>query len=157
MIARSGWVVVAVIPLRAALLLRTKSMCTKVDPEDEATFIQFVGVWRHYLQGWLRWNDEKFGDFVKEHRCTPTGVLFHEHAHYWVLPLLADRTVVQPPVDFYGNRSWASFGWNQLLGAIDCDNEFDEYNASDDEWLAARKRAEAVLAEYGTRLAIEKR
>ena len=128
----------------------------KTIAKHDPTFPQYVAIWRKYLQGWLNWDNERFNEFVNDRGSVPSGVIFHEDAFYYVLPLLADRELIEPPIDFYGNKSWASFGWTQLYSAIYRDGgQFDDYTATDEEWDAAKQRAEKLLVSIGTRLAVK--
>lgn len=124
--------------------------------KDDETFVGYCRVWRHYLQGWLSWNDASFERFVAEQGTSPSGVLFHEEPWYWVFPYLIDTDGHELPCDdnLSPDLLWQKFYWQELHRAIYRDVAFHDWTANDDEWAEAKSRAEELLSRFGFRLAI---
>ena len=124
--------------------------------KDDETFRDDCRIWRHYLQGWLGWDDASFERFIEEQGMSPSGVLFHEEPWYWVFPYLVDTDGHNLPYhdDLSTPLQWQRFYWQELHRAIYRDVTFRDWTASDEEWAEAKARAERLLSRFGFRLAI---
>lgn len=118
----------------------------------------YIAIWRRYLVDWCRMPQEDFVALCNDLLETPNDVLRHEEPFYYIYAFLIDTCgKLWPPaqliptgVEVFNRSEWFAFGI--LRKAILHEGAFDEWSASDDQWNAAKSRADTILATYGFRL-----
>ncbi len=118
----------------------------------EAT--EYVAVWRRVLGGWLKWPEDRILRFItmwEDHLTAPEqsvswGVFFHDSPIEYVSRLL------QPPAlrkRYIGPDDDPVEIDHKIEHAVNQDYHYDSERY---DWDTARRRVEAVLAEYGASL-----
>ena len=115
---------------------------------------EYVAVWRHILGGWLHWPEERVQRFIERWRDELTApelsmdsqMFFHdtpiEFVSYLLQPAALRKRDIGPdddPVEVT----------HKIEHAV---NQGYAYDSEHYDWDAARRRVEAVLAEYGASL-----
>jgi hypothetical protein len=113
----------------------------------------YIKAWRHVLEGWLHWSEERIQRWVAAWEADLEGrgsvFFYHETATYYMIPLLIrDALAERLRVHSRGveRASDLIYVEGELFkaagsGIDECENSFD--------WDAARKRVESVLGRYG--------
>jgi hypothetical protein len=116
---------------------------------------EYVAVWRRILAGWLGWPEPRIQRFIEVWRdqltapelSTTSKLFFHdspiEYLSRLLQPSLLRKRVItseDDPVEID----------HKIEHAVNQDYHYDSETY---DWAAARRRVEAVLAEYGASLA----
>jgi hypothetical protein len=117
---------------------------------------RYIRVWRNVLADWLGWSDKRVAKFISGWEADLDGrggLVYHENAIHWVVGRLISKRLEQKlkaasPQD---SRAVLRFSW-RLADAIQSQSTGNPEN-DDFDWEAARRRVDAVLSEYGEKLA----
>lgn len=117
---------------------------------------EYVSVWRHVLGDWLHWPEQRIQRYIDlwDHELTAPEVSIDSQLFFHDTPIEYVSRLLQPPAlrrRYIGPEDDPVEIDHKIEHAVNQDYAYDSQHY---DWDAARRRVEAVLAEYGASLPV---